>query len=249
MNKKSLYAIFAISLVITIAITIVAPTFATTKNNCNNSNKRINHGTVEISLPPGGGALTGRPTDLVLLAYDYDKSMSYTDALVVAMWIPAMNRFVPLAVIADQVPNDDIKKLWNNSPVYLESNGVVIRNNLITVADKQLQVWTEESRYNNAEDVVLTANLAEAVQLDFNGLPSATFGSAFKVPALTLMFRQIADGFAHEETQSFPSGYTLTSTHTDLPAWVHVSMPAWGYSPTTSGTIIYHETSTILPPA
>lgn len=242
-----LEATLAVCLAITLAVAIVIPTLAGSREDIANPEDKTNHGSVEINLPPGGAALANRPTTLVFLPYDYDESMNSADVLVVAMWIQSMNSFVPVAVINDQAPTAQIKALWNNTAVYLEVNGAVIRSNLKTVSDDQLQIWT--SQHGIARDVVLMANLTVPVSLDFTGLPTTVFGSSFTVPVLTMMFRQIGDGFDHQEIQSFPNGYAVKSTHTDIPAWVHVSMPAWGYSPTVSGIIIYHENQTLTPPA
>jgi hypothetical protein len=254
MNTKRLFAAtLALCLAVTIAVAIITPAFADPRNGVADSGGKTNRGTVEYNTPSGGGALANRPTDLIILAYDYDESMNNTDLLAVAMWVPSMNSFVPVAVIGDQAPNAQIKTLWNNTAVYLEVNGAVIRNNLVTVSDDQLEVWTEPARTINnhgyANEIVLMANLTVPVQLDFTNLPAAAFGTAFSVPAMSLMFRGVGNAFAHEETQRFPNGYTIASVHIDIPAWVHIYVPAWGYSPTVSGSILYHETSTIVPPA
>ncbi len=250
MSKKINALILAVSLAVVITVAAVAPTFAAQEFPINaNDTSKGSHGNVTVSLPVGGGAVAGHPTELVLSAYDYGESMNYADLLILAVWLPAMNSFVPIAVIGDQAPNAQVKGMWNNTAVYLEINGAVIRNNLKTVTDTQLNVWTEG--HGATENLVLMANLTVPVQLDFTGLPSSVFGSSYAVPAMTLMFRGIGDSFPHEETLSFPSGISTTSTHVDIPAWVRVGIPAWlgNHALTVDGTIIYGETLTMNLPS
>lgn len=255
MSKKRNFALITtILLAILIVTAAITPTLAFQKQSETNSGSKGNHASVTLQLPPGGGALVGRPVDILLLAYDYGSLMGYSDVIIVTLWVPAMNQYVPLAVISDQAPNAQVKSLWNGTPVYMEVNSVVIRNNLKTVSDKELNVWMEYScsgHGNGALDTkVLIANLTVPVLLDFTGLPSTIFGSVFTVPAMTLVFRAIDDGYLTEEVLTFPSGYSMKSSHTSIPAWVKASIPAWlsTHALTVSGVISYRETITMTGP-
>jgi hypothetical protein len=256
MRKKIILGtILALSLAITFAVSAVAPALANNKP----SNSIIcysNEASVVVQLPPGGGALTGRPTNLQFHPVDYDRRSGGADVLLVSMWVSALNAYVPMAAIADQAADANVKGLWNATPVYLEVNGVVIRNNLKTVSDKELDVWMESAwtysgcgRNSYSNTVTFMANLTVPVQLDFTGLPSI-FGSSFTVPPMTLTFREIGDGFSHEETTLLPSGYTVKTVHTDVPAWVRVTIPSWGTTATEfAGTLLERDTSTLTPPS
>jgi hypothetical protein len=191
-----------------------------------------NAGHIRLDLAPPGGAVTGHPTNMILSFYDYYKGpASGTDVIVVYIWVSSLNKYVPIAAIADQPANAQIKQFWNNTPVYLEVDGVVIRNNLKTVADKELDVWMENTwtcygRWNVPNDEVLIANLTVPVgPLDYTGLPPV-FGSTFTVPPLEATFHQITESWRETGTTTMPGGTTtITSIRRD--ASVSVEMPAW----------------------
>ena len=85
----------------------------------------------------------------------------------------------------------------------------------------------------------------------FNVTLPAALGGNFTLPPMTLMFRPIAPGFAHQETMVIPSsGWTIQLTHTDVPAWARVTIPTWvGNAPVeTVGTILVNGTTTYTPP-
>ena len=256
MGKRRFYGIFVVLIVsLTIAVAAVGASFATRRDpDPVDPNAMISHSNaanVILSLPPGGGALAGHPTNLRFVVYDFDQSMDNADAMIVYVWVASTNSYVPVAVIRDQAPSAGLTAFWNNTPVYLEVNGVVMRNNIKTVVDSQLDVWIDSSANNGhkAADTVLIANLTVPVPLDFTGLPPAVFGLAFSVPPMSLMFRGIAGGFHHEETFTVPSGYTLLTVHTDVPAWVRATIPTWVGLSEVVGTIMFHDTTTITPPA
>jgi hypothetical protein len=255
MRKRRFYLVFvALSLAIIITGASVGSTIATHRYPAPvDPNVAISHdnaANVFLNLPPGGGALAGHPTNIRFVVYDYDGLKNNGDSMTVYIWIASTNSYVPVAVIRDQAPTAGATAFWNNTPVYLEVNGVVMRNNLKTVADNQLDVWIESGNNDHKTvDIVLMVNLTVPVPLDFTGLPSAVFGSAFAVPPTTLMFRGIADGFHHEETFTVPSGYKLLTVHTDVPAWVRATIPTWVGLSEVVGTILYRDTTTITPPA
>jgi len=197
--RNVLVAVLALSLVVTITVATIFPAFA--------ANKTIdssNQGHISLELPSPGGAVASHPTNIVFSFYDYTKGpLSPTDVLVVYIWISSMNKYIPIAAIADHPPNAQIKQFWNNTPIYMEVDGVVLRNNLKAVADKELDVWMENpgtsyghghNSWNAADDEVLVANLTVPVgPLDYTGLPPSVFGSTFTVPAMEITFRQTAE--------------------------------------------------------
>ena len=174
--------------------------------------------------------MTGHPIDLKFWAQDYEKRSGGADILNIIIWVSALNGYIPIAVISDQVPPAEVKAAYNGTPVYLEVDGVVIRNNLKTVADKELDVWmqTEWTRdgWTYVKNKSFIANLTVPVgPLDFTGLPPI-FGSTFTVPAMTLTFSEIAAGTRNTITTVQP-GFTWTQTSTLVPAFVIVDVPAW----------------------
>ena len=112
--------------------------------------------------------------------------------------------------------------------------------NYFTPTPSQLQVWKEGP--------VIMANLTAP----FNVTLPSTLGGNFTLPPMTLMFRPIASGFAHNETFVVPSSnWTITSEHIDVPAWVRFTSPMW-LGPgqiETSGTIVKNDVTTYTPPA
>ncbi len=250
MNKKLFYGFVVSFCLVTLLAAALNSALATrfppaTDQNVPPASTTV--GNVIVSLPPGGGALAGRPTDIRLVIYDYNATRNYTDALFFYVWIPSLNIYNPMAIILDQPPVDQMKAVWNNTAIYLEVNGTVIRNNFKIVADNQLDVWVESA--HGDEDTVLNANLTVPVALDFTNLPPAVFGTNLTVPAMALMFRGVADSFYHQETFTLQSGFKITTTHYDVPAWVRINIPTWiGGQTETSGTILVREVTVVTPP-
>ena len=236
-NKLILGTILILSLVLTVAVTAVAPAIA----NSSSTNSRTEYSTegeVVLQLPSGGGALASRPTNLKILALDIDRRSGGYDKMMILLWVSAINTYTPIALISDQAPTAFDKAQWNNSAVYLEVNGVVIRNNLKTVADKELDVWQEfkctsygcgQYGWSNPGEETLHANLTVAVQLDFTGLPPV-FGSSFAVPAMDLQFVGIASGIPFEDKSVLPTGATIYDKGNGVPAWVMAFVPTWGFA-------------------
>jgi hypothetical protein len=263
MKRKLVFVtILALSLVAIVAVAAVIPALAFGKKNTNANVMYSDEAGVAVELPPPGGAIAGHPTNLALSPYDYGRSPNGApgaDVLVIYIWVSAMNNYIPIAVINDQPPTAEIKAVWNGTPVYLEVNGVVIRNNIKTVADKELDIWTDTTwtrdgwggcgcgYYTKSEAFI--ANLTVPVgPLDYTGLPPI-FGSTWTVPAMTLTFRPIAEGYHSEETAVLPSGITIKSTYTSVPAWVRTSIPAWlNMGPADVGTIRKGVVTTFTPP-
>jgi hypothetical protein len=244
-RKLVLGPVLSLSLAVIIAVAAVFPAVATAKRNFNVIVEATNQGHVHLDLPPPGGApppagVAGHPTNLLLSFYDYvNGPASGTDVIVVYIWVSTLNMYVPIAAIADQPANAQIKAFWNNTPVYLEVDGVVIRNNLKKVADKELDVWEE---YAPGHDDILIANLTVPVgPLDYTGLPPI-FGSTFTVPAMEVTFRPVAESYREESTGVLPDGSTGKTTDTRVPAWVRILIPAWFNGAYFNSGVIVHET-------
>src|SRR4030042_5453581 len=161
-RKLVLGTVLALSLAIIILVAAIFPALASGKKHPDVTVVSSNQGHVRLDLPPPGGApppagVAGHPTNLILTFIDYYKGpASGTDVIVVYIWVSTANMYIPIAAIGDQPANEQIKKFWNNTPVYLEIDNVVIRNNLKTVADKELDVWKECAR---GHDDILIAHL------------------------------------------------------------------------------------------
>jgi hypothetical protein len=171
--------------------------------------------------------------------------------MLVDLWVPQANRFVPVASISDN-PNpassDFSKMLFNNTPIWMPP----LLQNLFNVTDEELEVRMHGD--------VLTANLTKAIniKLPFNllPLPYSSWGNlSFTLPPMTLMFRGIDEPFRDEKTYSFLpkpplSGYTWKEERLLIPAWVKVEIPAWlsGHTFDFVGHIGKHQTSTFIPP-
>jgi len=273
-RKPVLGTVLALSLAVIIALAVVFPAVAIGKKNPDVTVTASNQGHVSLELPPPGGApppagVAGHPTDIVLSFYDYYKGpASGADVIVVYIWVSALNKYIPIAAIGDQAPSAQIKAFWNNTPVYLEVDGVVIRNNLKTVADKELDVWVEMGRcpyghailaetgrcfyghrsMNAPSSTTFIANLTVPVgPLDYTGLP-AIFGSTFTVPAMDVTFRQITESYLDVETGVLPDGSTEKTTATKVPAWVNPHIPAWFNGPCMDVGFIMQETIITTPP-
>lgn len=264
MKKKLILGIIlTLSLVLIIAVIAAIPASA----NSTPSNSITKYGTLAeavLQLPPPGGAIASHPTNLRLLPFDYDRRSGSVDALRVSIWVSAMNTYVPVAFISDQPWSAQDKANLNNTAMYLEVNGVVIRNNLKVVADKELDVWMEagKSQFGNGrwswddygryvweipDGDTLIANLTVPVQLDFTGLPP-TFGSSFAVPAMYMKFVGIAEGDPVQGTSTLPSGAKVSEKYTGVPAWAYVNIPAWGGSQYLAGAIGENEAITFTMP-
>lgn len=256
LNRKILLILLSLSLAITIGVAAVVPAFAHEDkgDTANGSNVMAygEHGEVIIQLPTGSPKVTN-VTSLRLIAANFNKKSTFGayDTLVVSLWEPIANAYVPVAQISN-VPNLALQTFlhafYNNTPVW---NGLM--PNVINVTEKDFKVWMD--------DDILMANLTTTVKitLPFNlmvGTPYATWGNqTFNLPPITLMFRPIAHGFHWEESATLTkpplSGYTMTVKSTMNPAWVKVDIPAWVKAVwlEVSGHICTHITQTGIPPA
>lgn len=243
--------ILTLSLAVIIAVATVAPTFA---NSCPTDPATVTSygttGTVILQLPSG---VPSHPTTLEIGVSDASSRSTFgaTDLMLVDLWVPQANRFVPVASISDN-PNPDSyafsKMVFNNTPIWMPP----LMQNYFNVTDEELEVRMHGN--------VLTVNLTKAIniKLPFNllPLPYSSWGNlSFTLPPMTLMFRGIDEPFRDEKTYSFLpkpplSGYTWKEERLLVPAWVEVEIPAWlgGHTFDFVGRIGKHQTNTFIPP-
>jgi hypothetical protein len=258
MNRKISVIALSLSLILVIAVAAIAPALAHgDKKDKGNDSSYVTvygqHGEVILQLPAGSPKVTN-VTALRLIANEYDKKSTFGayDTLVVALWIPIANTFVPVAQI-NNINDPDLDAylhtLYSNTPVWNS-----LMPNVIDVSDKDLKVWKEGD--------VIMANLTTTVKitLPFNlmaGSPYVAWGNqTFNLPPLTLMFRPIAHNFKNEESVTLAphpplSGYTITVKSQMSPAWVKAEIPTWikGASLECSGHICTHIVQQGIPPA
>ena len=265
MNRKIPATIFFLCLAAMTAVAVFAPALAHNSNSIRSDSSNVvvygRHGEVILQLPepsnataPAAPGTQSHPSCLRLVANNYDRKSTFGayDTLLVALWIPAYNSFIPVAQI-NSVSNVNLDEylhiLYNNTPVWNP-----LMPNIINVDDKVLDVWNEGD--------VIIANLSATVKitLPFNlmvGTPYATWGNqTFNLPPMTLMFRTIAHGFQFQESTALVpspplSGYTINITSWMSPAWVKADIPTWvrGAWLECSGHICTHIIQTGIPPA
>jgi hypothetical protein len=158
---------------------------------------------------------------------------------------------------------DWYKAMWNNTIVYKEANGVVVRNNIFSVADKELDVWMDSewacngyghNGYTYANTGTFRANLTVPLQISNATLP-ASFGlNSFTLPPTQIECHVIGEGWRHEDSFSLLpkppySGYTLSTKHIDVPALARVYILGWISEYETIDHIKVQETQTFTPPA
>ena len=189
-----------------------------------------------LQLPPSGGSLT-RPTVLRIFVGDFDRRSDFgaTDQMLINLWYPTLNAFLPVAIITD---NNDaayldlLKNAWAGYPVWTPSLG---RYNIFPVDDDQLEVRSRGD--------VVTADLKVSVSIN------APCG-ILSLPPMTLEFRGLDSPYRSESTITLPSGYTIAVSSIEKPAWVNVKIPAWlqAASFQFAGILNLHETETYIAP-
>ncbi len=185
------------------------------------------HGEVTVQLPP---AIPAHPTALRLVASDINSSSTFgaRDNLIVWLWIPAYNNFIPAAMIT--TGNSDVltyfKTLYNGTPIW----NPPLEPNIINVSSSVLQVSKQ------GDIIIANLTVPQKITLPFDQMNGTQFqalgNQTFTLPALMLTFRPIGSPFNYEEsTQILPhpplSGYTVNLTSVQSPAWVQVSIPQW----------------------
>jgi hypothetical protein len=239
--RKKLVLVATLALCLTVITTIVAmaPTLASPDSNAN-VNFYYSEGTVTLRLPPNG---TNHPINLAIAAANGDRRSTFGafDLLSISLWIPQAESYIPVAIISDNAQHLEFSKtFWNGTPIwrppYLQG--------AISVADNDLDIWTESTRMNkgfgqnggwNVEsDDTFIVNLTKPVyiSLPFNSQPSGSsrlWGNlSFTLPPFTLIFREIGDSYYIENSggPSF-SGITYITKGWQTPAWVGVRIPSW----------------------
>jgi hypothetical protein len=230
----------ALSLVVIIAVATVIPALAH-NNKPSGPTLYTTGGQVLLQLPPGTPTYppgpVGHPTALRIFVDDVDRRSAFgaADVMLVSMWAPAYNKFIPVVYISD---NPDpafsalIKAAWA---------GIISPQNVIMVADNELEVWKRGD--------VVTANLTKAIDVKFTNPLFKAYN--FTLQPTAIEFRGIDDAYREPEaTTNLLSGYKVTITSIDKPAWVRVRIPAWlgGQQIEFAGVLNLHETMTYIPP-
>ena len=242
--KKSvvLGTVLSLSLAIIVAVAAIAPTSA----NYIQSNSLVadygSEGQVVLQLPSG---VPSHPTTLMITVSDMDRRSEFGshNLLSISLWIPQRNNLVSVAIISD-CPDPDappyVKTVLAGTPVWKPP----MYQNLFYVADEELEVKMRGD--------VLTANLTKSVHISLP-FPAPIGDLSFDLPPMALEFRGFDDAFSDKETLVLPkplfSGYTITTTSTNKPAWVSVSIPTWcGSSFKFVGTLTPQLVRTYTPP-
>jgi len=288
MRKKIILGtILTLSLLV---VTIIA-TVATTLAASTPTSTLTNYGTGSMAYrnlppptnpwPPASPATPSRPNDIQLRPYDLNKFSNFGahDAMLVSLWIPQLNSYNMVAFITDSTNIETYREIWNKTLAwYKTGNSDADILNVIQVADKDLEIWTEppsssQSRngrwswdeygrytWNTAGGDVFIAKLTKAVaiKLPFNlwPQPQQAYGNlTFSLPPLTLTFREIgADGYRDEASNfPLPSGWKYQPiAGMRTPAWVEERVPSWlgAVSPLeVVGHIDFQYSQTFTPPA
>ena len=281
MKKKYLsLSILLLSILVFSLIATVGQTLASTRgdhrnNDSKDSNLIINSGTgslVYLNLPPSTPTSTvpSHPSNLQLRSYHFDKSpMGPFDSILVYLWIPQRNSY-NLAALITNAPNVQLfQDLWYKTFIWYNTTGITSNPNaflnVIQVADKDLQIWTEDTNHredhgtdNNVFIVNLTKTGGVQINLPFNLWPNQptlqSYGDlSFTLPPLTLKFRAIGDSYADSGANAtLPSGYARQPiAEMRTPAWVEETVPLWlgATSPLeVAGHIDYRFSEVITPP-
>ena len=255
MNKKVLGTVLALSLAAIIAVAAVVPALAYGKKSDDDKSDSLttfygSGGNFNLQLPPG---VPSHPTDLRFEVFDFDRRSTFGSfgVMTVALWVPALNGYVPVAVVSDS-PNpeffDHAHTVLGGTPPWNPAKGF---SNIFPVSDTELEV--------NKRGNVLTAELTVPVEiaLPFQNLPAfASLGDmSFTLPSIKIEIRGFDSTFKDEAVQNIVphpplSGYTITQNTINRPAWVRVWSTPWlGVAPQyTTGTLFVHVTRTYTPP-
>jgi hypothetical protein len=241
MEKRLLIGtVLALSVIITVAA--VAPVLANQRSGPYSDDSTVTFystmGTVVLQLPPApnktGTATPTHPIDLYVMASHLEKPSAFGagghDHLAIFMWIPPRNNYDIVAFIIDHNDADYldfIKKAWNSTFVWFERTLIPppFFRNVITVEPEELEV----SRHGD----VVTANLTCEVNiyLPFNALIGSAVtvmgNQTFTLPPMSLEFRGIDTLYKSGGTETMPTGYTITETGWEKPAWVSIEIPQW----------------------
>jgi hypothetical protein len=277
LKKKYLgISILLLSILVISLVATVGQTFASTKAAHKDSNLIINSGTgslAYLNLPPSTATSTvpSHPSNIQLRSYHFDKSpMGPFDSILVYLWIPQRNSYNLAALITNAPDVQLYQDLWYKTFIWYNITGIASPAflNVIQVADKDLQIWTEnvnqghddKKDLNDHNSGVFIVNLTKAdgvkINLPFNlwtGSPLTSYGDmSFTLPPMTLKFRTIGDSYSDTGANAtLPSGYARQPiAEMRTPAWVEETIPLWlgATSPLeVAGHIDYHFSEVITP--
>lgn len=267
-KKLVLGTILTLSLLIITVVTAVAPAIAGPKDNSIDLYGTGAH--VSLTLPPptvGSPPLgvPAHPTTIGFFVADYNRQSETGafDWMFIGVWVQSTNSFMPIAQVFDIPIPSWSKQMYNSTgptnPLYYETSAGVVRNNLIQVADKELDVWMESSwtyhGYDNKGWSVesantLKVNLTRSVFINYTSTNPLIGNLSFTLPPMTLEFHEIGEGWSVEDTSKYGTWLT-TSKATKVPAWVDVRIPSWCRATwfEVAGHLSEHVTETYTPPA
>ena len=220
------------------------------------------------SSPPALSAGTpNHPVTMKIAAWDLDQSSTNgpADELLIFIWQPVKNAYANVAVITDNAANAELwKAAWNNTNVWYPVGPPTfppnfnLFPNVITVAPKDLEVWTESGNNLNDASNTLWVNLTKAVTITlpyFNATGSNS-NQTFTLPQMTLMFKATSGAFDDPFVAPFvgypgASNYTLTRSGSSEFADARVNIPDWlgnSFRYEATGHVYWHVTDTITPP-
>jgi hypothetical protein len=219
----------SLCLVCSIVVGVAAQTLTNPTNNTTVTQPATygEHGEVILQLPQPSNAtnsnMPSHPTTLRLIASSFDNRSSFgaSDTLLVLIWVPAADQFIPVAQInsvSDPTLDAHIQAVWNNTPVWNP-----IMHNVIDVNGFSV------SRVGSL--IIANLTVPVTITLPFNqmtGTPNAAWGNlTFILPPLTLTFHPIGSPVPLHEVSKLPSGFTLDITSLMNPAWVRSDIPMW----------------------
>ena len=236
----SIVGIAIAALVVAIFLPAIAQTSQPSASNT--STIYLTGGVVILHLPPAGGNLTGRPTDLQITASYVNKGEGIWfgpgNTMQIALWVPNLNAYVPVAQITD-----------NQNPAFLPwiqnvSRGGPLAQNIFVLNGNPTITTTGD---------IATVSLTVPINIKF-GDPFPAFYKAlnFTLPPLTLVFHPTGPAFATNSVTLNPtSGWTVQVSAVVEPAWTSVVIPQWlGATPlAVDGTIDVLGNVTYTPPA
>ena len=199
-----------------------------------------NGANVNIEVPNG---TINHPLKLRIIVMAVDENSDYGGPSVmnVYIWVPSANQYVGVAILSTNTNQSGINwihQVVNGTPIWSPPT----LQNYFVPTDNQFTVYMDGD--------ILWANLTTS----YNVTLPAALGGNFTLPPMTLMFVPIGEGFAHQELSTLPkpaySGWSIQSTHTDVPSWVRVSIPAWSPNAPieTVGTMTTDSTTIYIPP-
>jgi hypothetical protein len=276
-KKLVLGTILTLSLLIVTVVAAVGPAFANPKDNSVDL-----YGTLaDVSLtllpssvgPPPMG-VPAHPTTIGFAIGDYNKrsETGAFDLLFIAIWVQSINAFMPIAQVYDIPVPSWAKQLFNSTgsgnPLYYETSAGVKTNNLIQVADKELDIWTDTSTNNrgryvfkdssrtyhddggcNVASNTLMVNLTRSVFINYTSSNPLIGNLSFTLPPMTIEFHEIGEGWYVEDPGKAGTWLTFEKS-IEVPAWVEVNIPSWcrNFPFKVVGNLNEQATETFTPP-